>query len=208
MHMAKKKLTSKPQTLATYTARAEDLKILGYVEAASGKEALKKARQRYGAVSVERREPVAGERVETQPDSPMETAVPAPKAKTAQGKRRRGNRAQVLGTSTTPPATGTSPEANGTPTATPRGGAGRSEAKPKERSALDAAAQVLAEAGTALSCQEMIAAMAEKGYWTSPQGRTPAATLYSAILRELKTKGAAARIRKTDRGRFARTPSP
>jgi hypothetical protein len=31
--------------------------------------------------------------------------------------------------------------------------------------------------------------MAAKGYWTSPAGRTPTATLYSAILRELKTKG-------------------
>jgi hypothetical protein len=47
-------------------------------------------------------------------------------------------------------------------------------------------------------------AMAEKGYWSSPTGRTPSATLYSAILRELKTKGAAARFRKTDRGRFER----
>ena len=73
--------------------------------------------------------------------------------------------------------------------------------------ALDAAAQVLTESGTPLSCQEMIAAMAAKDYWSSPKGRTPAATLYSAILRELATKGAASRFRKTERGRFARTTS-
>jgi hypothetical protein len=77
------------------------------------------------------------------------------------------------------------------------------EPKAKKRSALDAAAQVLAEAGTALSCQEMIAAMAQKGFWTSPGGKTPAATLYSAILRELQTKGDKARFRKTERGKFA-----
>jgi len=81
------------------------------------------------------------------------------------------------------------------------GGAGAG----KKLSALDAAARVLAEAGGALSCQEMIAAMAAKGYWTSPGGKTPSATLYSAILRELATKGANARFVKTQRGQFART---
>ena len=55
-----------------------------------------------------------------------------------------------------------------------------------------------------MNCQEMIDAMAAKGYWTSPGGKTPAATLYSAILRELATKGADARFAKTERGKFAR----
>ncbi len=64
------------------------------------------------------------------------------------------------------------------------------------------AARVPAEAGTPMNCQEMIAAMAAKGYWTSPGGKTPAATLYSAILRELKTKKSEARFRKTERGKF------
>jgi hypothetical protein len=72
-------------------------------------------------------------------------------------------------------------------------------------SALDAAAKVLAEEGRALNCQEMIEAMAAKGYWTSPGGKTPAATLYSAILRELANKGAGARFVKTERGKFARS---
>jgi hypothetical protein len=78
------------------------------------------------------------------------------------------------------------------------------EQKPKKVSCLDAAARVLAEAGRPLTCQEMIAAMAAKGYWTSPGGKTPAATLYSAILREVTTKGADARFVKTERGKFAR----
>jgi hypothetical protein len=56
-----------------------------------------------------------------------------------------------------------------------------------------------------MNSQEMIAAMTAKGYWTSPAGKTPAATLYAAILREITTKGADARFTKTDRGKFART---
>jgi hypothetical protein len=78
------------------------------------------------------------------------------------------------------------------------------DGKEKKLSALDAAAKVLGEAGQAMTCQEMIAAMAAKGYWTSPGGQTPAATLYSALLRELTTKGADARFVKTERGKFAR----
>jgi hypothetical protein len=62
---------------------------------------------------------------------------------------------------------------------------------------------VLAEDGGALNCQEMIDAMAKKGYWTSPGGKTPAATLYSAILREISSKGNGSRFKKTERGKFA-----
>ena len=74
-------------------------------------------------------------------------------------------------------------------------------------SALDAAAKVLHEAGQAMNCQELIQAMADKGLWVSPGGKTPSATLYSAILRELQTKGDQARFRKTERGKFAAASS-
>jgi hypothetical protein len=77
------------------------------------------------------------------------------------------------------------------------------EAKEKKFGALDAAAKVLAEEGRPMSCQELIDAMAAKGYWTSPGGKTPASTLYSAILREL-TKGEQSRFVKTERGKFSR----
>ena len=77
-------------------------------------------------------------------------------------------------------------------------------AKAKNLSALDAAAQVLAETGQPMSCKEMIEAMAQKGYWSSPGGKTPASTLYSGILKEITTKGKESRFKKTDRGRFAR----
>jgi hypothetical protein len=81
------------------------------------------------------------------------------------------------------------------------------EPKEKKLSAMDAAAKLLAETGEPMNCQEMIKAMSEKGYWTSPGGQTPHATLYSAISRELKTKGAEARFRKTERGKFAANPA-
>ena len=73
----------------------------------------------------------------------------------------------------------------------------------KRRTALDAAARVLAESGQAMSCGALIAAMATKGYWTSPAGKTPSATLYAAMAREIKVKGAEARFRKSERGKFA-----
>lgn len=62
---------------------------------------------------------------------------------------------------------------------------------------------MLTEAGKPMNTKEMITAMAEKGYWTSPGGKTPHATLYSAILREITVKGADARFQKTERGKFA-----
>ena len=77
------------------------------------------------------------------------------------------------------------------------------EAKTKRPGALDAAVRVLEESGQPMSTREMIEEMAAKGYWKSPGGKTPSATLYSAILRELKTKGGDARFKKTDRGKFA-----
>ena len=69
-------------------------------------------------------------------------------------------------------------------------------------SQLDAAVKVLAESGQPMTTKAMIEAMATKGYWTSPGGATPHATLYSAILRELQKKGAESRFTKVDRGQF------
>ena len=88
--------------------------------------------------------------------------------------------------------------AKAAPTKTPKA------PKPDSKlSQLDAAVKVLAEAGTAMTTKAMIEAMATKGYWTSPGGATPHATLYSAILRELQKKGNEARFVKADRGQFA-----
>ena len=73
----------------------------------------------------------------------------------------------------------------------------------KKMSALDAAAKVLSVSKEPLCCKEMIGQMASKGYWKSPSGKTPAATLYAAMTREINTKGNDARFKKTDRGQFA-----
>ena len=77
-------------------------------------------------------------------------------------------------------------------------------AEAKKLSALDAAAKVLAETGQPMACKELIEAMSQKGYWSSPGGKTPASTLYSGITKEIATKGKESRFKKTDRGRFAR----
>jgi hypothetical protein len=69
-------------------------------------------------------------------------------------------------------------------------------------SCLDAAVAVLKAAGEPLQTKVMVERMKEKGLW-STNAPTPAATLYSAILREMKTKGGDARFKKTDRGHFA-----
>jgi hypothetical protein len=77
-------------------------------------------------------------------------------------------------------------------------------AKPAGKlSALDAAAKVLSESREPMTTKQMIGAMAAKGMWMSPGGKTPHATLFSAILREINTKGSDARFVKVERGLFA-----
>ena len=79
-------------------------------------------------------------------------------------------------------------------------------------SQLDAAVKVLTESEEPMTTKAMIEAMAAKGYWTSPGGATPWATLYSALIREIANKGDESRFTKVDRGQFAlsaaTTPAP
>ena len=49
----------------------------------------------------------------------------------------------------------------------------------------------------------MLEAISAKGYWASAAGKTPAATLYASLIREIQKKGNQARFKKTGRGRFA-----
>ena len=72
-------------------------------------------------------------------------------------------------------------------------------------SCLNAAAKVLAEKGEPMTCKEMIEAMSAKGYWTTPGGKTPHATLYASIAREIRDKGKESRFKKSERGKFAST---
>lgn len=73
----------------------------------------------------------------------------------------------------------------------------------KRTSAVDAAAQVLAKAGKPMRVKDLVAEMEAKKLWKSPGGKTPAATLYSAMIREITVKGKTARFVKKDRGLFA-----
>ena len=75
--------------------------------------------------------------------------------------------------------------------------------KAKKLSAIDAAAQVLAGSKEPMNCKELVEAMAKQSLWTSPGGKTPHATLYSAIIREIAIKGRESRFVKKDRGQFA-----
>jgi hypothetical protein len=73
--------------------------------------------------------------------------------------------------------------------------------KPERKmGALDAAAKVLGETGTPMNAKALIEAMSAKGYWTSPGGATPHATLYSAILREIQKKGPQSRFARAENG--------
>jgi len=76
--------------------------------------------------------------------------------------------------------------------------------KPRKVSGLDAAVMVLREAGTPLNCGDMATRMLETGLWKTG-GKTPANTLYSAIVMEIAKKGDASRFRKTSRGTFELT---
>ena len=77
----------------------------------------------------------------------------------------------------------------------------KADAKEKSLSCLDAAAQVLKAKGEPMNCKGMIDAMFAKKLWHS-DAPTPAATLSSAILREITKKKGAARFKKVDRGQF------
>ena len=93
--------------------------------------------------------------------------------------------------------------------------AGAGDAKPKDGSkkksktprgngklsGLDAAAQILAKAKEPMGCKDMVEQAIGKELW-SPGGKTPHATLYAAIIREISKKGSGARFKKVDRGRF------
>lgn len=72
----------------------------------------------------------------------------------------------------------------------------------KPISGLDAAAKVLADAGQPMRARELVNTMIERGLWKSG-GKTPWATIYAAMAREIAAKGKASRFRKTDRGLFA-----
>ena len=54
-----------------------------------------------------------------------------------------------------------------------------------------------------MRCKDLVEQAGEQGLWAPKRGgKTPDRTLYSAILREINTKGDASRFRKATRGHF------
>jgi hypothetical protein len=74
-------------------------------------------------------------------------------------------------------------------------------AAPGRTGVLDAAVQILAKAKEPMSCKAIVEQAIKEGLW-STGGKTPHATLYSAVIREIARKGKDARFEKVDRGRF------
>lgn len=70
-------------------------------------------------------------------------------------------------------------------------------------SQIEAAVEVLRTASEPMTCKAMVETMAAKKLWSSPGGKTPEATLYASIAREIATKGKVARFVKAAPGRFA-----
>jgi hypothetical protein len=86
------------------------------------------------------------------------------------------------------------------------------ELKPRKKadgkmSGLDAAAKVLSESKEPMRVSEIVEKAKSKGYWESRAGKTPEATIYAAVIREIRDKGANARFVKKDRGLFAASGS-
>ena len=65
---------------------------------------------------------------------------------------------------------------------------------------------MLVLAGKPMNTKQMVEKMLADGLWKTG-GKTPAATIYAAILREVRAKGKDARFRKTDRGQFEVNPA-
>jgi len=102
-------------------------------------------------------------------------------------------------------ATGAKRPAKATTKAKPKKAATRAkqgETGGKKPSGLDAAARVLDESKESMGVRKIVEVAFAKGYWKS-DGKTPHATVYSAIIREIAAKGKESRFKKVDRGRFA-----
>ncbi|MCG3127418.1 MAG: hypothetical protein CHACPFDD_02278 [Phycisphaerae bacterium] len=88
------------------------------------------------------------------------------------------------------------------PAKIPKAAKATKPATDKPLSGLDAAAKILADTGKPMRARELVNTMIERGLWKSG-GKTPHATIYAAMIREIAAKQNAARFRKTDRGLFA-----
>ena len=69
-------------------------------------------------------------------------------------------------------------------------------------SGLDAACKVLSDAKEPLDSKTIVERALSGGLWQT-SGKTPAATIYAAMIREIAQKGETGRFVKVERGKFA-----
>ncbi|MBL8746760.1 MAG: hypothetical protein JNK58_10440 [Phycisphaerae bacterium] len=67
---------------------------------------------------------------------------------------------------------------------------------------LDAAVMVLGQSGKPMRCKPIVEQAIARKLW-STGGKTPSATLYAAVIREIRDKGSSSRFVKKERGLFA-----
>lgn len=72
----------------------------------------------------------------------------------------------------------------------------------KKLSGLDAAHKVLLESKVPMNATQIVERLLEDKLWKT-SGKTPHATIYAAMLREIQRMGDASRFRKAERGRFS-----
>lgn len=75
-------------------------------------------------------------------------------------------------------------------------------AEARKPSLLSAAVEILKRVDEPLGAKDLATRVIDEGLWAT-KGKTPEATLYSAMIREIAQKGEQARFRKVGRGRFA-----
>src|SRR5579862_5360799 len=92
------------------------------------------------------------------------------------------------------PPDATKPSAKPARTKRPKGTA--------KMSGLDAAAKVLAGSGKPMGCADLTKLILSRGLWKTG-GKTPAATINAAMVREIRDKKGTSRFRKAGRGLFA-----
>lgn len=70
------------------------------------------------------------------------------------------------------------------------------KAPEKKTSLIKAAVAILERSEEALGAKQLVERAKAEGLWTPGEGKTPEQTLYSAMVREIKTKGDSARFTK------------
>lgn len=73
---------------------------------------------------------------------------------------------------------------------------------PRKPGILGLAAEVLAKSKEPMTCAAIVEKVLAQKLWVTA-GKTPAATLYAAIIRDIRSKGKDSRFVKTERGLFA-----